>query len=219
MHSMNEWVIHFSLSYITFLSMFSPPATMTAASSMLGDIPPPVLKRIAWKVACGYFIVMMISIWLGQWLLTALGLNTHALTITGGAALLFQGWPLMTRGTKAEQGKTPVEEVPADRFRQVSIVPLLFPLSVGGGTIAVGISLAARSGNWVDLLVLSLVILLMVPTVALTFLAIRPLHSRLSAGAQDIMARISGIVLVTLALQLLITGIVKMVLFVMGSPS
>lgn len=213
---MNEWVVEFLLLYVTFLSMFSPPATMTAASSMLGDVSPLILKRIAWKVAFGYLIVMMIAIWLGNWLLKALGLDTNALTITGGAALFFQGWPLMTKGTKAEQGRA-LMDLSVDRLSQISIVPLLFPLSVGGGTIAVGISLAARNSGWLDLLGLSLVIVLMVPTIALTFLAIRPLHSRLSAGAQDIMARVSGIILVTLALQLLITGIVKLVLKTMVS--
>lgn len=91
------------------------------------------------------------------------------------------------------------------------MVPLLFPLSMGGGTIAVGISLAGHSDSLSGLIQLSVVILLMLPTIALTFLATGPLHGRLSPGVMDTLARISGIILVTLAIQLLVSGMVGLI--------
>jgi multiple antibiotic resistance protein len=59
---------------------------------------------------------------------------------------------------------------------------------------------------------LSAVILAMAPTIAVTFLASGPLHGRLSTGAMDTLARISGIILVTLSLQLLVSGITGLVI-------
>lgn len=209
---MKAWLVQFLLQYITFLAMFSPPATMTAAAILLGGTPKTVLRGIAWRVAWEYVFVMMVVIWLGNYMLMALGLSTHSLTATGGAALLFQGWPLMTRGTKAEQSNALfINSESPKSVGDLAVVPLLFPLSVGGGTIAVGISSATHNYTFDGLLMLSAVILAMAPTIAVTFLISGPLHGRLSTGAMDALARISGIILVTLSLQLLVSGITGLV--------
>ena len=49
------------------------------------------------------------------------------------------------------------------------------------------------------------------PVVALTFLAAGPVSGQLSTGAQDVLARFSGIVLVALATQLLVEGLTGLV--------
>ncbi|MEX9793740.1 MarC family protein [Morganella morganii] len=154
---------------------------------------------------------MLVVIWLGNWLLTALGLSADALTVTGGIALLAQGWPMLIRGVKEEHSDIPVSVTPPKDIMRLAMVPLLFPLSMGGGTIAVGISLAGHSDSLSGLIQLSVVILLMLPTIALTFLATGPLHGRLSPGVMDTLARISGIILVTLAIQLLVSGMVGII--------
>ncbi|MGE4802320.1 MarC family protein [Yersinia hibernica] len=215
---MEEWLLQFLLLYITFLSMFSPPATMATAAIILDGVSGPILRRLAWRVAFEYVVIMLFVIWLGNYILVALGLSAHALTVTGGAALLFQGWPLMMRGTKAEQSNNELNNDTPKRVSDLAVVPLLFPLSMGGGTIAVGISSAAHNSTLEGMMTLSAVILMMAPTIALTFLVSGPLHGRISTGAMDTLARISGIILVTLSLQLLVTGITDLVMAELHLP-
>ncbi|HHN8387340.1 TPA: MarC family protein [Morganella morganii] len=157
---MNEWLDNILLNYVTFVSLFSPPATITAATIILGRIDRNILWQIAWKIAAGYTLVMLVVIWLGNWLLTALGLSADALTVTGGIALLAQGWPMLIRGVKEEHSDIPVSVTPPKDIMRLAMVPLLFPLSMGGGTIAVGISLAGHSDSLSGLIQLSVVILL-----------------------------------------------------------
>lgn len=204
---MNEWFNSILLNYVTFISLFSPPATITAATIILGQVERKILWQIAWKIAIGYMLVMLVVIWLGNWLLIALGLSADALTVTGGIALLSHGWPMLIHGVKEESSDLKVNILPPKDIMKLAMVPLLFPLSMGGGTIAVGISLAGHSDSLSGLLQLSIVILIMVPTIVLTFLATGPLHGRLSSGVMDTLARISGIILVTLAIQLLVSGL------------
>jgi multiple antibiotic resistance protein len=208
---MRQQALQFALIFVTFLAMFSPPATMAAAAMMLGGASREVLRRLAWRVARGYALVMLGTVWLGHYLLTALGIATAALTATGGAALLHQGWPLMTRGIKAEQSEPRVQTPDAAQWDDLAIVPLLFPLTIGGGTIAVAISEAGRHQSVEGLLLVSGVVVAMVPVIVLTFLAAGTLRGRLSAGALDALARVSGIVLVALAVQLLVTGLAELI--------
>src|SRR6478736_9327692 len=86
---------------ISLLAMFSPLATLGPAASLLGEAPPAVQRRVALLVARNYVAVTVLTVLLGNLLLGALGISTAALVVTGGAALLHQGWPLMTRAGKA----------------------------------------------------------------------------------------------------------------------
>jgi multiple antibiotic resistance protein len=97
---------------------------------------------------------------------------------------------------------TPVEAVPGF----ISLLAMFSPPA----TVAVAIAAGGRYPTWRDLGVLSLVIAAMVPVVAATFLAAGPVTTRLSAGAQDVLARLSGIILVALALQLLVEGFTRL---------
>ncbi|MDA6076911.1 hypothetical protein O0544_11695 [Edwardsiella anguillarum] len=121
----------FLLTYVTFLSMFCPRPPSRRRRSCWA-VPPHTLRQLAWKVALEYVAVMLIAIWIGNYLLMALGLNAHALTATGGAALLFQGWPLMTKGTKAEPARMVVAPDARPNVQDMVLVPLLFPLTIGG---------------------------------------------------------------------------------------
>jgi multiple antibiotic resistance protein len=118
----------------------------------------------------------------------------------------------MTRGIKAEQSEPRVQTPDSAQWGDLAMVPLLFPLSIGGGTIAVAVSESGRHQSIEGLLLVSTVVLAMVPVVVMTFLAAGSLRGRLSTGALDALARVSGIVLVALAVQLLAQGLTELIL-------
>ena len=89
--------------YVSLLTMFSPPATLGAAAAILSGASRAVQRRLAWEIGRNYAVVLLLAIWLGRYLLLLLGISSGALTATGGAALLYQGLPLMTRGAKSPE--------------------------------------------------------------------------------------------------------------------
>lgn len=191
---------------ISLLAMFSPMATLGPAASLLGDAPEPVQRRVALTVARNYLAVTVLTVLLGEMLLTALGISTAALTLTGGAALLHQGWPLMTRAGKAEDRSVVLPAAPG-AWEEMAAVPLTFPITIGGGTIAVVIGATGRYGSLPDIAALAAVCALMAVPVFLTFYFAGRLVRRLSSGAVDAVNRISGIILFALGAQLAVSGI------------
>ncbi|MEG2155498.1 MAG: MarC family protein [Burkholderiaceae bacterium] len=197
-----------ALVFISLLAMYSPPASLGPIAAILRYAPREVQHRLAWRIARNYAIVLLLAVWIGQYLLLLLGISAGALTATGGAALLHQGLPLMTSGSKAEESEQRVQDAAGNvNWDQLAVVPLLFPLAIGGGTIAVAVAAGGRYPSWADLGVLSLVILTMVPIIAGTILVAAPVSGKLSEGAQDVLARVSGIILVAISIQLLIDGL------------
>jgi multiple antibiotic resistance protein len=200
--SANEAVL-FAMS---LLAMFNPPATLGPAASILSGAPRAAQRQVAWLVARNYVVVMVLTLLLGHAALQALGLSAHALTVTGGVALLHQGWPLMTRAGKAADRDAPAATT-AQAWNELAAVPLTFPITVGGGTIAVVIAASGRFGTWPDLALLAGICVAMAAPVFLTFVLAGPVTSRLGASAMDALTRVSGILLFTLGTQLTVSGL------------
>lgn len=189
------------------LAMFSPPATIGPAAAILASAPAAAQRRVAWLVARNYAVVVVVVLVLGTAILKMLGIATDSVTLTGGVALLHQGWPLMTRGAKAEQpAAADTDNHPGPNWDALAAVPLTFPITVGGGTVAVVLAAAGRYPTPLDLLLLVLITLAVACVVAVTFLLVEPVSQRLHGGAKDVLVRVSGIILMALGAQLAVEG-------------
>lgn len=195
-----------TLFAISLLAMFSPLATLGPAASLLGEAPPATQRRVAMLVARNYVVVTVLTVLLGNLVLTALGISTAALIVTGGAALLHQGWPLMTRAGKAEDRNIALDQAPAD-WVDLAAVPLTFPITIGGGTIAVVISASGRFHTPADMAAVAAVCALMAVPIFFTFSFAGRLVRHLSGGAADAVNRVSGIILFALGAQLSVKGL------------
>lgn len=85
--------------------------------------------------------MLIIAAWVGQWLLEVLGVSVTGLIATGGLALLLVWLPLMLQGGKPEPSEEQIEAAEHQKdWRSVVVVPLPFPLSVGGANAAIVIT-------------------------------------------------------------------------------
>ncbi len=93
----------------------------------------------------------------------------------------------------------------ADRenLAHIAVVPLVFPLSIGGATIALIIGTAARFHSPIDLLFISLVCILFAALVGLTHFVAGAVARKVDRHRMEIIKRASGILLAALAFQLL----------------
>lgn len=196
------------LFFITLLTLFSPPAAIAAFATITDRFPEDIQKKVAKRVARNYFIVMVISIIIGEYILMGLGISTAALMMTGGMAVLVVGMPMMISGQKQRVPSQEEEHhaVPRAEWESVVSVPMTFPLTVGGATIAIAISAASQSISIVDYGLLIFSALMMAGVVYLVTLMASSLARRLG-GSIDILIRASGIIIVAIAIQLLVKGI------------
>lgn len=199
--------------FVSLFTIFSPPAMIGPIAAIAGKFPRPRQRRIAGKVALGYVVVLIVSAWVGQWLLSILGITVGGLIVAGGLALFLVGLPLMIKGNKGETNQMEVlkEEESASEEKNVLVVPLIFPMAVGGATAAIVIAQASQWNTLGDLLSISGVCLLMGFFIFLTYYFAGPIAKRLRPHSLDILGRISGIILVAIAAQLLVNGILELI--------
>jgi multiple antibiotic resistance protein len=202
--------------FLGLLSLFSPTAAIGPIAAFAENAQDDQRRRLAWRVALLYLSILVPSLWLGHFALSFLGISTSALTATGGIALFVSGFPLMTRGSKAEGARDQEKgSVPAVDLDRLSFVPITFPITIGGATVAYAIALSGRYATPLDLVAITgiaaIVAAIVYATVRLTGAV-----ARMSAGAMDVLTRFSGIILVSLSMQFFVAGIGQ--LFAAGAP-
>jgi len=202
--------------FVSLFSLFSPPATIGPVVALVGSAARADQRRVAVVVARNYAIIILLSLWTGHYVLELLGIAPAALTVAGALALAHQGWPLMSLGSKGEPHEHPFPEVGhgGNYWLSLAVVPLTFPVTIGGASVALALSAAARFSSLTDLLALSALSLAMAMVVGVTFLLAAPVSGRLGVGAVDVLARVSGIILLSLAIQEAVSGLGQLIVAV-----
>ncbi len=195
----------------SLFAIFSPPANIGPIAAVSGRFSAPERRRIAIQVAISYAGVLIISAWVGQWLLDILGVTVAGLTATGGIALMFAGLPLMMEGSKRQPDQETIDKASQkEDWRSVVVVPLSFPMTIGGATAAIVMAIASRYDSVPNLIAISLVCILMAGVIFTTHYYSGPIANRLSPQNMDILSRISGIILVAISTQLIIKGVIEL---------
>ncbi len=196
------------LFFITLITLLSPPAAIAVFSTVTNRFPKDITKKVALRVTRNYILVMLISITIGEYILAGLGLSTPALMITGGIAAFVAGMPMMTTGQKLDvtfRGAD-YESVPRSDWESVVAVPLTFPVVIGGATIAIAISTANQTDSLFDYGALVAIVLFVAAILYVMIITADKAAQKLG-GSLDILTRMTGIVLIAIAIEILHDGI------------
>jgi multiple antibiotic resistance protein len=193
----------------SLLTLFNPPSAIAAFASIASPYAPDLQKRMARRTAGYYAVAILLVTWAGRPLLRLLGLSLPALRVAGGFVLLLAALPMLTQYQRSDARTEAELEEEGKRKSWVHLVavPLTFPLSIGGATVAAVIGAAGEAPSLARVLATSLVCLLMTGVVWLTLRSAIPLTRRMSHAAMVAMTAISGLVLLCIAFQVIAAGL------------
>ena len=113
----------------------------------------------------------------------------------------------MMEGNKKQPSQETIDEAGQKQdWRAIVVVPLSFPMTIGGATAAIVMVTASRYDSVPDLTANSLVCVLAAVVIFATHYYSGPIANRLNPQNMDILTRISGIILVSISTQLIVKG-------------
>ncbi len=166
---------------------------------------------LARRIGLYSFIVMLVALWAGSYLLTFFGISLAALRMAGGLVLAGFAWERLGAPERHDSRKQQ-EASEAGPQDDVAFFPLTLPFTTGPGTISVAVALGAGhpaggvalvsffAGVTVAALVLAWVI-------ALTYSYADRLGEALGRTGSNIVSRLSAFILFCIGVQLLLTGL------------
>ncbi|PZU10183.1 MarC family protein [Sphingomonas sp.] len=100
--------------------------------------------RMAARIGLYSTIVLLVSLWLGSYVLNFFGVSLEALRIAGGLVVAIRAWALLMQPGTHEERKASAAAPAHDSGEDVAFFPLTMPFTTGPGTIAVAIALSSQ---------------------------------------------------------------------------
>jgi multiple antibiotic resistance protein len=194
--------------FLALVALYSPVASVSSYFPSVSPLSRAAQRRLAIGLFVHVSVFAMTALWVGEPLLTLLGLTTSALTVTGGIALMYAGIPLM-RGL--EKPAEPAQGAAGTSWREVIFMPVTFPLTVGGTTFAILVSFRARANTITEALTLSVAGIAYAAVTAITLYLSGHIERRVSVRTRAVLQRIAGILLTAIAVTLFAKAAPRMV--------
>lgn len=181
------------------LIVLDPLGVMPILIGLQTSVGPRQSRKIIFRVAAGATILLIFFTITGAWVLKLFGITLSDMRIGGGLMLLVIALRLVVGGrfgTECEDGD-----------HHSAVVPLISPLIVGPGAITAAVVLAAIHGIWMT--ALAGFISMVISTVL--FLSARFVHRIIGDAATDLVSRVMGVFVATIAVSYIRLGVLELI--------
>lgn len=166
-------------------------------------------SRISVWTAIDVFLILLISFFIGQYVLSFFGISIDALRIAGGLIILNSGFSLLTGKFSKTRGVNKEVENDAQKRNDIALTPLAIPMLAGPGSMSL---LIAMHQDYQSLTEQVSACCAMAAVALVIFLVLRSAHylSRI-LGASGIVAisRIIGFIVIAIGVQYISSSVVN----------
>lgn len=198
----------------TLFSLFSivdPPGAIPVYVALTSDRPKEERDRIALHTSLYFLLILLSFFFAGSYILSFFGLTIHALRIAGGMALLISGFGLMSGNFARRRGYDKAVEKQAHEQADIAFSPMAMPMLSGPGSISYLITQFNQHPDWGNRLLI-IAAILAVAILVWGLLRVAPFLFRVfGAGGLNAIARIMGFIVVAIAVQFMVNGIVHLI--------
>ncbi|SOE23048.1 multiple antibiotic resistance protein [Spirosomataceae bacterium TFI 002] len=181
-----------------FKEIFSVSLIMFSIIDILGSIP--VILKIKKKI--GYInaesvtitslILMIVYLFVGAEILNLFGVDIKSFAVAGGIILLLMGFEMIL-------GHEIFKANPDPNAKPSAIVPLVFPVIAGSGSMTTILSLKAAYN--VENIIIGIVINMIFVYIVLK--SIKWIDRKMSPGTIEVLQKVFGLILIAIAIKLI----------------
>lgn len=192
----------FLYAFAALFSIINPLGTVPIFVGLTQDEETAERKKTALLTAINVLVILLISFFLGTYLLQFFGISLNSLRIAGGLIIVSSGFALLTgRFAKHKGMKNSRVQKDLSQRERFSLTPLAIPMLAGPGSISLLISFQQEYGWTIN----SVYILTAVVLVCLiTFLILRSSYliaKTLGASGINAISRIIGFIVIAIGIE------------------
>lgn len=197
--------------FAALFSVLNPVGTVPIFVGLTQDDDKKERSRISLWTAIDVFIILIISYFVGQYVLMFFGISIDALRIAGGMVIVGSGFSLLTGKFKKQRGVNKSVETDAQNRNDIALTPLAMPMLAGPGSISLLIAFYQEHHAPTEIIIAVLAIL---AVAILIFLVLRSAHYLAKIlGAAGIVAisRIIGFIVIAIGVQYIVSSVVNII--------
>jgi len=206
----------FLYAFAALFSIINPLGTVPIFVGLTQDEETSERKKTALLTAINVLVILLISFFLGKYLLQFFGISLNSLRIAGGLIIVSSGFALLTgRFAKHKGMKNKRVQKDLSQRERFSLTPLAIPMLAGPGSISLLITFQQEYGWTLDIIYILLAVLLVCLT---TFIILRSSYlivKTLGASGINAISRIIGFIVIAIGIEY-ISGSVLDILKILG---
>lgn len=168
-------------------------------------------SRVSMLTALNVLIIMLISFFIGHFVLHFLGITINALRITGGILIAQSGFGLLNANPNKSKGISKKVEEDIQTRHEIALTPLAMPLLAGPGCISLLITFRQDHTKIVDVVASCGAMLVMAIIIFLTLKSANYLAKILGASGIVAISRIVGFLSIAIGVQYIISAVLSIV--------
>nr|WP_198361957.1 neutral amino acid NAAT transporter SnatA [Thermococcus gorgonarius] len=205
-----EYLKYFIILYGGLFAITNPVGAVPVFLSVTHDLSWRERREIATKTSIAVVITLVVFALIGEWIFKFFGSSTDAFAIAGGILLFKMAMEMLsgklsTVKISTEETEEFSEEVVT--LEEVAIIPLAIPLISGPGAITTVMLYMAKSGQIPKKLTVLASIVAIGLTVWLILCSSNRIQKRLGRVGIKVMTRMMGLILTSMAVQMIINGV------------
>lgn len=196
----------YAQKFIAVFAIVNPFSTIPVFISLTADHTAGERRRISIVTATSAFTILVVSYFVGEYVLTFFSISVASFRVAGGILILMTAFSMLQARLGATK-QTDEEASEARKKENIAIIPLALPLMAGPGAISLMIIASGNTKTIVDdvsvvagLLVISLSICLVLNG------GIR-LAKALGVNGMNVMTRLMGLILAAIAIEFIVNGL------------
>jgi len=205
---MNQFTDLFIYVFSAVFSVMNPLGTVPVFVGLTQDYSLKEQRRTALLTAINTFSILLISFYIGNYLLSFFGISLNSLKIAGGIIIVSSGFALLTGSFNKHKGMEEKAIQNEMKTRQsVSLTPLAIPMLAGPGTISLLISMKSQHSLLQEQI---LIVTALLFVCIVTFLILRSsqhIVKILGASGLNAVARIIGFIVIAIGIEYISSSI------------
>lgn len=192
-------------------SVLNPIGTVPIFVGLTQDYNKQERSKVSLITAFNVCIILLISYFVGKYVLEFFGITITALRIAGGIIIASSGFSLLNGNFKKNKGINKEVEEDIQNRNAIALTPLAMPMLAGPGSISLLITFYQEHNSTIEIIISSLAIL---SVSLIIFLILRSAHylaKHLGASGIVAISRIIGFLTIAIGIQYIISAVLSII--------
>ncbi|MBC5864201.1 MarC family NAAT transporter [Flavobacterium sp. F-328] len=197
--------------FVALFSVLNPIGTVPIFVGLTQNDTKKERSRISLWTAINVFIILIVSFFIGQYVLLFFGISIDALRIAGGIIIVSSGFSLLSGKFTKKRGINKKVENEAQKRNDIALTPLAIPMLAGPGSISLLIAFYQEHNSTLEIIISCFAILAIAVVIFIILRSAHYLANFLGASGIVAISRIIGFIVIAIGIQYIVSAIINII--------
>lgn len=197
--------------FAALFSVLNPLGTVPIFVGLTQDYNKAERSRVSLWTAINVFIILVISFFVGEYVLTFFGISIDALRIAGGIVIATSGFSLLTGEFNKKRGVNKKVAHDASNRNDIALTPLAIPMLAGPGSISLLIAFYHEHHTTPEIIIGISAIFVVAIAIFIMLRSAHHLADMLGASGIVAISRVVGFIVIAIGVQYIISSVLAII--------